>query len=225
VHVSELDLTGAGSTAAISISGTGQTNIYHVTSDAIGSLTNNTSGSIVSGTMGGANLISVKGSIGPTSGSTGAWLFGFEDAPVSGDTDQEPQYGWFHGTINGLNVSGDLGKLDVNGSLGDLRVTGNAGKVVVNKDKFTASGRWDGVEGLVWAGGSIGSIDVGDGLADDGAGDMARAGIMSTGYIGTVLISGPRRTVNNRVFANSTARSWHTEILFRQGSSMPLGAS
>jgi len=102
--------------------------------------------------------------------------------------------------VNGLQVSGDLGELKVYGSLGDLRVIGQIGKVTVDADGVTAPGGWDGICGLIWSQTRIGEIDVGDGLADDGGGQLCQAAIMSTGSIAKVYIRGPRVVSDGKVF-------------------------
>ncbi len=202
VQLPDLDLSGMAPGSTITIEGTGQVDIWYVHSDVtVDSFVNTTPGGLVSGNF-GADLLDMRiaGSIGPRAGTTDAWLYGYEVAPVSGDITTEPQYGWFHGTLNGLMVAGNLDTLYVGGSLGDLRVLGEIGQVVVDSDGTTPSGKWHGVTGIVWSQTRIGSIDVGDGLADDGGAEIAQAAIMSTGSIGTVSISGPRYVTDNVVF-------------------------
>ncbi len=204
VQLPDLDLTGLDpdATMNITIGGTGKVDIWYVHSDAtVDSFVNTTTGGLVSGNF-GADLLELRvaGSIGPQAGTTGAWLYGYEAAPASGDITTEPQYGWFHGTLNGLMVTGDLGMAYIGGALGDLRVIGTIGEVVVDSDGITPSGEWHGVTGIVWSQTRIDSIDVGDGLADDGGADVARAAIMSSGSIGTVSISGPRYVTGNMIF-------------------------
>lgn len=178
-------------------------------------LVNRTRGDLVSGHFGAAvgNLV-LGGSLGYLDdGSTGAWLHGAEVAPASADIADEPQYGWFGGWMNGLMIDGiatdqpgttvgatkddfGLDYAEIGGSLGDLRVLGTIRKVEVDSDSpADSAGGWDGVNGLVWSQKRIGSIAVGDGLAGYGSATVARAGIMSTGSIGTVSIKGPYREV------------------------------
>lgn len=204
VHLSVLDLTGAAATTDFSIEikkvtgqVPGRVEIYYLETGDLNSFT--TSGAMISGNVGSIATLNIGGSLGSMSGTTGAWLPGFEDAPAAG-TATEPQYGWFHGRINGLNVAGDIGQMKVGGALGDLRVAGSVTNLVVNSDNQTTAGGWDGVEGIVWTQDFLGTINVGDGLADDGASDTMRAAILSTGYIGSVLINGPRFVMNNRIF-------------------------
>jgi hypothetical protein len=165
---------------------------------------NNTFGGIISGSLGHAYTIRLKGDIGQLdTGHTGAWLFGNTQAPTVDEDDiiYEPQYGWFHNRVNGLNVLGSLFYLYVGGALGDLRVEGRLGTVKVNwnaeiNQRDVTQGTdwddWDGINGLVWSGVRIDYVDVGDGLADDGSSDLARAGIMCTRTIGEVYIYGNR---------------------------------
>ncbi len=171
---------------------------------------NNTNGTIVSGRLsGGIGTITVGGDIGPgQTNSTGAWLPGHDLAPVSAGEVTEPQYGWFHGTLNGLDIgtTGDdgggggggaaevidrpaLGRLTAAGAIHDLRIVGEAGPIEADSDNLhLKSGNWDGVGGIIWSSERLEYVDVGEGLADDGSGALAEAAIMSTGTIGTVYI-------------------------------------
>ncbi|NIA06441.1 MAG: hypothetical protein GWP14_02195, partial [Actinobacteria bacterium] len=203
VQISDLDLDAAGSDTTIGIGGSGTVDIYYVHGGQIETFNNNTPGRLVSGSLGGIgdSSLHLAGDLGVWDypGSTGAWLFGNDDAPTSAGITIEPQYGWFHGKINGLNVTGDLGSAWIGGSLGDLRVLGEIGTVRVNADGITQGGEWDdwdGINGLVWSQTRIGAIYVGDGLSDDGGSDLAMAAIMSSGSIGSVYISGPRYEQN-----------------------------
>jgi cytidyltransferase-like protein len=91
-----------------------------------------------------------------------------------------------------------LGALAVRGAVGDLRVIGPVGTVRADSDGVTSLNCWDGIRGLVWSQTSIDAVHVGDGLADDGSGYYAMAGVMSTGFIRGVYISGPRYTKTPR---------------------------
>ncbi|MFB3894113.1 MAG: beta strand repeat-containing protein [Phycisphaerae bacterium] len=203
VQISDLFLNGQTTRpTSLTIVGSGRADVYYVHSNKpIASFVNNTPGNLVSGTFGGKlDNIQLNGSIGALTGSTGAWLYGYNTAPTSTNIRTQPQYGWFHGTVNGLMVNGALGTLSVGGSLGDLRVMGTIGSIVVNSDHFTPFGGWDGVTGLVWSSGRMTSINVGDGLADDGGTDKARAAIMCTRSIGTVSVNGPRYLLGGQVY-------------------------
>jgi hypothetical protein len=200
VELTELVLTGDDGTWELNGSGVGE--VYHLTtSGANPTVISNTEGDLVSANFSnGLSLLQLRGSLGAQTGSTGAWLFGAEAAPTSGDITAEPQYGWFHGRINGLSASGTVDQIIVGGSLGDVRVDGTIGTITVNSDGVTPSGQWHGVTGIVWSSGDLGVIQVGDGLADDGGAPVARAAIMSTGIIGSVQIAGPRYELDGRIF-------------------------
>ncbi|MCD6364829.1 MAG: hypothetical protein J7M14_03050, partial [Planctomycetes bacterium] len=201
VQVSVLNIAGAAGAPAgqaagadIVIGGSGQADIYYVAGAAT-SIVNSTPGTLVSGTLTAIDTIQLGGSIGSTVGATGAWTYGYPIAPAVavGSRSAEPQYGWFNNKINGLNITGDIRYLTVDGSLGDLRVEGELGVVRVNADGSTQGSEWnswEGVRGLVWSETRIIDINVGDGLADDGASDRAEAAILSSGSIGTVRIDG-----------------------------------
>lgn len=196
VQISDLDLS-TSSLGTVSIGGVGKVDVYYAhSSTSIGSFVNSTVGSLVSADFGGnVQELRLGGSIGPRSGSTPAWLPGRNAAPPS-----VVQYGWFYGTVNGVEAAGDINIVRVDGSMGDLRVLGVIGDVAVNADRITTIGGWDGVLGVIWSDQRINRIDVGDGLADDGGSDKARAGIFSTRSIGTIVVDGPRYVNNGWVF-------------------------
>lgn len=193
----ELDLTGGAVVGAfmgpdvVRFSGSGQASMYYVSGGG-GTMEflNNTTGQIVSGSLTGTvSRLVANGSIGAFKSRAASWVYGHDVAPTANIL-VEPQYGWLKDKINGLNIVGSLGSLTVGGSLGDLRVTGEITKVVVDSDRITTAGGWDGVCGVVWSQTRIGTIDVGDGLADDGGAERAQAAILSSGSIRQVSIDG-----------------------------------
>lgn len=196
-QISQLDIpVDVDSNGMITISGLGQVDIYYVSApNKVVSFVNSTSGNLISGTFTDVAAMVIGGSIGAAGGTVNEWLHGLKQAPVVVNLADEPKYGWFNGTINGLDVA-SIDSLKVNGSLGDLRSTGKIGTVVVNADGVTMPYEWDGVDGVVWSQTRIDSITVGDGLGDDGGADAARAGIFCTKSIGTVSIIGPNYTAN-----------------------------
>lgn len=202
VELSDLDLDWLPAGATVTLAGAGTADAYYVHGNAaVSSLINQTGGDVVSASFtADVTTMTLAGSLGPKAGSTGAWLFGHDVAPVSAGTATEPQYGWFHDRVNGLMVTGNLGTLSVSGSLGDVRVTGTIGTITVNSDHLVTSGEWDGINGIVWSPTQVGTIDVGSGLAPSGGADVARAGIFSGGTIGTVSIEGPRYVNDGVVF-------------------------
>jgi len=207
----------------INVNGSGATGIYYLHDERFpdsgatpptgnyDNLTLNMDGHLVSGHLAFTNVAEMRigGSLGPLAGTTGAWLHGHDDAPFvdDADIDVEPRYGWFHGKVNGLAVGWldnadqqgnpvtDLRSLRVDGSIGDIRVRGSIGTVRANADDITPAGDWDGIIGLIWSDSRLDKVYVGDGLADDGGGEKARAALMSTGFIGLVSIEGPYYTV------------------------------
>lgn len=199
-QIGDLYISAPTPDVEVRLQGSGRTEVYYVHAGAaITSFVNATDGDVISGTLGTVQSVRIKGSLGARQGSTGAWVFGEVDAPAA-DNITEPQYGWLHNRINGLQILGDAPEVSVAGTIQDLRVTGTLGTVRANADGVTRPGKWDGIEGIVWSGVRIEDIQVGDGLADDGSADRYRAAILSTGSIGRVSIHGPRRVINGRIF-------------------------
>lgn len=243
VDIGHFDLSGVhdvpdGQTpyARVQFAGGGTTTVYYAELDPddaqkfenrarlIWDSSSSVTSNLVSGYLVADVTMTLTGSLGSPTGSTGARLFGVDPAPAADVTttrdasaklsdQEEPLYGLFARRVNGLQIIGNLYSLSVGGSLGDLRVaripseaaattptTGIISRIIVDSDGRTRLGNWDGVNGVVWAGTRIGSIEVGDGLADDGGADRARAGIFSRGSIEKVTISGPRYVRDGFVF-------------------------
>ncbi len=78
--------------------------------------------------------------------------------------------------FNGVVASGDVGRIEANGSIGDVYVGGSIGRVIADADgvrngtafKFRGMERgplaWDGLAGVIYAGGDVGLVDPGDGI-------------------------------------------------------------
>ena len=197
-----LDDNALGMTARnVTIGGPGKLHAYYLNATQDwGNYTNNTGGDIISGMLAGINSIVTGGSIGAKIGALGTWVHGLDDAPVSAAILTEPQYGWYRDKVNGLMINGAVGKITAGGFIRDVRATGRIGPVVANADDMTPAGQWHGVNGIIWSGARIDSVEVGDGLADDGPVGKAQAAIMSAFTIGKVTISGPRFTSDGVVY-------------------------
>jgi len=187
-----LNLTGNGS---VSLTGVGGINVYQVVGDnEVDGFANATDGDVVCGHFEGLTGISVQGNLGRVVGDLGQWLEGVEVAAAAS------QAGYFNRKVNGIVIDGDVQQVLVGGWLGDLLVTGLAANIEVNADGLTSDTGFDGVIGVVHAG-EIGTINVGDGLADDGSGDRARAAILSGSTIHRVEISGAGNWIDGSVLA------------------------
>ncbi|MCK4275331.1 MAG: hypothetical protein KAX78_02385, partial [Phycisphaerae bacterium] len=78
--------------------------------------------------------------------------------------------------FNGVVASGNVGRIEADGSIGDVYVGGSIGRVIADADgvrngtafKFRGMEQgplsWDGVAGVVYAGGDVALVDPGDGL-------------------------------------------------------------
>ncbi len=185
----------------LDIGGPGKFNAYYLNANQDwGNYHNSTDGDIISGMLGGINSIITGGSIGAQIGKLGTWVHGLPDAPVSVDLVTEPQYGWYRDKINGLMINGPVGSITAGGFIRDVRVTGRIGPVVANEDRMTPAGEWHGINGVIWSAQRIDSVEVGDGLADDGPVAKCQAAIMSSYTIGRVTVSGPRFVRDGVVF-------------------------
>lgn len=177
------------------LSGVGGINVYEaLTAGGARSLENTTAGDLVCGQFDDMDLLAIQGNLGRAVGSLGQWLPGTQAAPAGS------QAGYFNGVINGAFVDGNVTQVTVGGWLGDLIVNGRAAGVIVNADGITSDTGYDGVVGVVYVD-DLGVIDVGDGLADDGSGAAAMAGIFSEGDIDEVRISGAGKWIEGSILA------------------------
>ncbi|HET6427002.1 MAG TPA: hypothetical protein VFJ30_01235 [Phycisphaerae bacterium] len=189
VHVNhmgngQLNLGGVGTVNAYFVEGTGTTSVI-----------NGTKGDIVSGLFDTIDTIQTGGNIGRAVGDVGEWIRGREPtAPAPNN----PQMGWLNRTIDGIHVTGDVNVVRAGGWLGDVFVEGHLDLAVANADNVTAPDSWDGVIGVIEAD-TIGTIRVGDGLADDGSGDRAMAAIIGRTSIDSVLIDGAGHVLNGAI--------------------------
>ena len=216
VDIGELEMNGWFGECRIG--GAGPVSVYYLDGTNVATFTNNTTGSLVSGQFLGVNTagqrvpddyhlerMTLAGDLGRVVGQAGQWLQGIPDLPLflvdlPPGQPKATQMGWFGRRIHGLMIEGFLDYLSVNGHLGDLYVHREAAEIIVNRDRLTAAGRFDGVVGVVHVM-DLGSIDVGDGLADDGSGDRAIAAIISEDSIDTVTIRGAGKILNGAVIA------------------------
>ncbi len=90
--------------------------------------------------------------------------------------------------LNGIIIrGGNLTTLNVAGAVGDVILQGgNIINIRANSDGITTLGGFDGIVGTIYAN-DIGTIDIGDGLAEWGPSPFARAGIFADDDITSVF--------------------------------------
>lgn len=192
----------------IVFSGTGL-NVYHLDSTlAEVAIRGNVVGANLTGDIQSFQLIgqfnsgtdtTSGGNLGAYRGVTGAYVHSAIIAPNVGlQNSDEAQFGYFHGRVNGLNLVGSIQSLRVDGYIWDARITDTANSIVADADRVNGLNEWHGIQGVVWTGNRLESINVGDGLYGYDYGMMGpgtalkpMSGIFSGGSIGTVQIDGP----------------------------------
>jgi hypothetical protein len=95
----------------------------------------------------------------------------------------------FDGYLNGMVVrAGSVTSVQVGGTIGDIILQGGALLSVVANADFVHNlpGAFEGIAGTLYAG-SIGTVDIGDGLAAPGPSPFARAGIFADDDIQSVF--------------------------------------
>lgn len=111
------------------------------------------------------------------------------------------------GYLNGLVVrTGDITSVIVGGSIGDvINQGGHIISVTANADGITPNGEFNGIIGNIYAT-AIGTVDVGDGLADPGPSPFAAAGIFADDDIVQVLATrGLGATIRGAIVAANNA--------------------
>jgi hypothetical protein len=106
-------------------------------------------------------------------------------------------------------VSGNINRVTARGALGNVIVTGSIDRVVANDAAGVdhTDGQYDGIAGPVvalqvdGAGGNISNVDIGEGIAASGTGDVSYGGLYAEGVIGTVINNGLGSDINGTVVA------------------------
>jgi len=114
-----------------------------------------------------------------------------------------PLDGW----LNGLVVrTGTVQEIDVQGAVGDIVLSDPAGRLeqlIVNSDRITAFGRFEGIVGTIFAN-DVGRLDIGDGVRNSLDGPLASGGIfvlddideIASGRTSGIVISSPIMSAN-----------------------------
>ena len=114
--------------------------------------------------------------------------------------------------FNGVLVAGDVSRIEANGSIGDIYVGGAIDTVRANADgtlngtafNFRGMHRdarsWDGIAGVVYATGDIGTLAVGSGIYG-GTGGRPVGGVFAGGQISTITAS--NATIAGPIFAGA----------------------
>ncbi len=104
-----------------------------------------------------------------------------------------------HDRVRGLVVrTGNLGAVTVSGNIYDVYVPGgNIGNVLANSDSAGVADhtRFEGISGVIYAGGDIGIIDPGDGIAASSDTPLANTGILALDDIGQLNVGRIRGTI------------------------------
>lgn len=115
----------------------------------------------------------------------------------------------FDGYLNGVVIrTGNLTELSTNGAIGDVILQDNASRIVrvaANVDGITASGRFDGIVGTIFAN-DIDRVEIGDGLLQRIDSPFSSTGIFATNQIGTIIGDG----VDNSIISSTITASNQT---------------
>ena len=99
-----------------------------------------------------------------------------------------------HDQVRGVVVrTGGLASVSVSGRIYDVYVTaGSIGTVVANTDATGGqvnNGRFEGIHGVIYAVGDIGSVDPGDGILPNGDSPVGNTGVVATDDIGQINLT------------------------------------
>lgn len=130
--------------------------------------------------------------------------------------------------FNGVVAAGNVGRVQANGSIGNVYAGGSIGAVradadgVSNGTAFNFRGHhrdartWDGITGVVFAGGDIGFVDPGDGVYG-GRGERPVGGVFTSGALST--FSASDSVIEGPVFAAGGIRLFSGyQTLLREAS-------
>lgn len=112
--------------------------------------------------------------------------------------------------LNGLAVrSGSVGTVSVSGVIGGVYVAaGDLNRVIANSDRISLNGRFEGIDGVIFARDII-EVDLGDGLAARAQSPISTSGIFATDDIFTIRGTRPGAFISSTITAanvNATDR-------------------
>lgn|GEM_PF-1568553 len=132
------------------------------------------------------DLIKVKGHLGWTPSNTGQRIV--SSIIVGGViTGYDPVGEQRSGLLSAVAID----QITVGGSLGDVNVTGGVQRIIINSDRSSYAGIFEGVAGAVLINGDLDYIELGDGIRHPGRGELPLSGLFVTGDLNRVSITGP----------------------------------
>lgn len=175
----------------LNISGSSPLDVFSIVGNAIDNISNSTGGELVNIAAKSIGILYAAGSIGIAKQNNNT-------AVLSGNViyDTYP----FYQQRNAV-IAGDFGTIrsdqaignviaDVNLSETDTSGTGTIGAIYANNDNRDVANIFEGIAGPIYAAGEIYLINIGEGLAAKGTGEMADSGIFAIGEIGKIVNQG-----------------------------------
>jgi hypothetical protein len=143
-------------------------------------IANYTGGDIINVSAASIDTLNSFGSIGLVTGTTGS--------AVNPRTTINDTYPFLKQHI-GI-VSGNIANIYANEAIGNVMVDGYIGLIYANHDLVNQVDTFEGIAGPIYASGDIYYINIGEGLASTGNGEVAQSGIFAEGFIFTIVNQG-----------------------------------
>ncbi|MCP4710224.1 MAG: hypothetical protein GY869_16495, partial [Planctomycetes bacterium] len=144
------------------------------------------------------DVVKVSGNLGLTQSTTGQLIQTIEFGDA-GDVDDTP----IAAQRSGLYSETGINKLAVLGALGDVNITEDVLHIIVDHDDADRPGEYDGINGVVIVGGSVGRVDLGDGITAPGTGEWPEAGLFVVGTLEKVFVDGPGHDIEGPIFSQT----------------------
>jgi len=231
VEIGDIIVTGLGTgglrNSEIIINGSGNTDVHYLRATGVfDEISNSTSGDMIAVDVSEVVRVKIAGNLGRTDNiDIGPKLIGPElgvtiSAPgalpgfgltinplaLSGGQDEVQFGGPYDGFLNGLvvrlpNVLQPVESVLIDGTIGDCIILNNVERIIANADGDSAFGRFQGIEGTVYAEGNLEYIDVGEGLVAYSAAPSLNAGITSLGQLVKVVARGEGHDIYGVIMA------------------------
>jgi hypothetical protein len=104
------------------------------------------------------------------------------------------------GTLAAVNVGGSIGNVYALAGQGADDANGVIGTITANFDGITPEGRFDGINGVIYAA-SVGVVNIGDGIAPRTSSPMASSGIFVLNTVGRVFATSPTANIQAPIVA------------------------
>lgn len=193
------DITVQGNTTTtnqlrLEMTGSSPVSALNITGNAFTTISNGTNGELLN-----INAASITTLSGNTIGIT-PMLNGIALLPFSS---RLPDTYPFTDQRISVNVTGNVTTVSARQGLGNLAINGNVTTMTANSDGRGTSGVFEGVNEPVFIGGTLTTLNIGEGILPTGSGQAAQSGVFVVGTISTVVNQGLGSDIRGDVISNA----------------------